>query len=462
MTGTVRKVQAEQLDIGSTFSTLVYQGTWNANTNTPALPAAAPANNGWYYLVSVAGTHLAVTYSVGDWVVSNGTAWDKVDNPDAVVSVNGNTGVVVLTAGDVGAAPSAHVGSGGGAHSDATPSVSGFMSATDKTKLDAITGTNTGDQTITLTGDVTGSGTGSFATTLSNSGVAAGTYESVTVDAKGRVTGGTNPAVPYAPSDATYVVLSSNSGLSGERTLALTANQLSGSDGGSGNPYTVSIADNPILPGTGSVTKPIGTTAQRPGSPVAGMERQNSTEERAEFYSNNAWLEHIGTAFRNTTLTNIVLGTTGTGTNILSVTIPGGMLNTSGILRIRIVGTLVNGSGGNRTATPFIRYGATTLYSDTSPNVAGGDTVGVCFDLYLVANNATNAQTVCGRISIGSTGAVATGTTGDLNTDEIVSNAIIAGSSAIDSTTNQTLAISILTNGTTFSMNRYFYLVEKL
>jgi len=39
-------------------------------------------------------------------------------------------------------------------------------SQTEKTKLAAITGTNTGDQTITLTGDVTGSGTGSFATAI--------------------------------------------------------------------------------------------------------------------------------------------------------------------------------------------------------------------------------------------------------------------------------------------------------
>jgi hypothetical protein len=35
----------------------------------------------------------------------------------------------------------------------------------------SVTGTNTGDQTITLTGDVTGSGTGSFATTIANSAV---------------------------------------------------------------------------------------------------------------------------------------------------------------------------------------------------------------------------------------------------------------------------------------------------
>ena len=51
--------------------------------------------------------------------------------------------------------------------SAATTSAAGSMSAADKTKLDAITGTNTGNQTITLTGDVTGLGTGSFAATIS-------------------------------------------------------------------------------------------------------------------------------------------------------------------------------------------------------------------------------------------------------------------------------------------------------
>lgn len=54
-------------------------------------------------------------------------------------------------------------------------------------------GSNTGDQTITLTGDVTGAGTGSFATTLA-SVVTANQYGSATVspvitfDAKGRIT----------------------------------------------------------------------------------------------------------------------------------------------------------------------------------------------------------------------------------------------------------------------------------
>ena len=43
-----------------------------------------------------------------------------------------------LTATDVGAAPSAHVGAGGTAHANATTSVDGFMSSADKTKLNGI------------------------------------------------------------------------------------------------------------------------------------------------------------------------------------------------------------------------------------------------------------------------------------------------------------------------------------
>ncbi|GAB4001459.1 hypothetical protein GCM10028807_57650 [Spirosoma daeguense] len=57
-----------------------------------------------------------------------------------------------------------------------------------------LVGTNTGDQTITLTGDVTGSGTGSFATTLATVNSNVGTFNNITINAKGLATGGSNIA----------------------------------------------------------------------------------------------------------------------------------------------------------------------------------------------------------------------------------------------------------------------------
>jgi hypothetical protein len=82
---------------------VVYQGTWNATTNSPAL-ASSVGTQGHYYVVSVAGaTDLngITDWQVGDWAIFNGTVWQKVDNTDAVVSVNGQTGAVSLDTDDV-------------------------------------------------------------------------------------------------------------------------------------------------------------------------------------------------------------------------------------------------------------------------------------------------------------------------------------------------------------------------
>jgi hypothetical protein len=86
---------------------LSYQGTWNASTNTPTL-ASSTGTKGYYYVVNVAGTTTLngiSDWQIGDWAVYNGSAWQKIDNTDAVTSVNGYTGTVVLTAADVSAVP---------------------------------------------------------------------------------------------------------------------------------------------------------------------------------------------------------------------------------------------------------------------------------------------------------------------------------------------------------------------
>ena len=91
--------------LSNAIGALVYKGTWNASANTPTLTSGV-GNKGDYYYVSVAGsTNLdgITDWQVGDLALFNGTAWQKIDNTDAVQSVNGQTGVVVLGPNDVGA-----------------------------------------------------------------------------------------------------------------------------------------------------------------------------------------------------------------------------------------------------------------------------------------------------------------------------------------------------------------------
>lgn len=81
----------------------IYQGVWNATTNSPSL-ASGTGTKGFYYVVSVAGsTNLngVTDWKVGDWAIFNGTVWEKVDNTDAVSSVNGFIGAVNLTTADI-------------------------------------------------------------------------------------------------------------------------------------------------------------------------------------------------------------------------------------------------------------------------------------------------------------------------------------------------------------------------
>jgi hypothetical protein len=96
------KVPVSELP-AAVLGALSYQGTWNASTNTPTL-VSSTGTKGYYYVVSVAGnTDLngITDWVIGDWAVFNGSVWQKVDNTDAVTSVNGLTGTVVLTTTNV-------------------------------------------------------------------------------------------------------------------------------------------------------------------------------------------------------------------------------------------------------------------------------------------------------------------------------------------------------------------------
>lgn len=97
------KVVSSQLPEGIVGS-VVYMGTWNANTNTPTIPIASSSNKGHYYVVSIAGSTEIdgiTDWKLGDWIISNGSYWEKVDTTDMVTSVNGKVGAVVIEIADI-------------------------------------------------------------------------------------------------------------------------------------------------------------------------------------------------------------------------------------------------------------------------------------------------------------------------------------------------------------------------
>jgi hypothetical protein len=183
-----------QNQISALVGGVIYKGTWNASTNTPTLASGTGAK-GDYYIVTVDGTTNLdgiTDWKVGDWAIFNGTTWDKVDNTDAVSSVNGYTGAVSLVTGDVlegsGSLPS-------------RPSQLYFTDARARLALSAGTGisydnttgviTNASpDQTVALTGAGTTSISGTYPNfTITSNDQFVGTVTSVGTSAP--LTGGT-------------------------------------------------------------------------------------------------------------------------------------------------------------------------------------------------------------------------------------------------------------------------------
>lgn len=82
-------------------SIMEYQGTYNASTNSPSL-SNGTGNTGDVYRVSVAGSRNfgagAISFEVGDYVIYNGSVWEKSDTTDAVSTVAGLTGDVTASA----------------------------------------------------------------------------------------------------------------------------------------------------------------------------------------------------------------------------------------------------------------------------------------------------------------------------------------------------------------------------
>jgi hypothetical protein len=203
---------------------LSYQGTWNASTNTPTLTSSVGVN-GYYYITDVAGsTNLdgITDWQIGDWLLFNGTVWQKIDQSNLVTSVNGQTGAV-----SVGTVTSVAATAGTGITVTGSPiTSSGTLtitnSAPDQTvSLTASTGISTSgtypnftitnsapDQTVALTGAGTTAVTGTYPNfTITSNDAYTGTVTSVTAGTG--LTGGTITTSGTVALDASGVTAAS-------------------------------------------------------------------------------------------------------------------------------------------------------------------------------------------------------------------------------------------------------------
>lgn len=81
----------------------------------------------------------------------------------------------------------------------------------------------------------------------------------------------------------------------GNGLQALSGNLVAQANGVTLNVSTsgIRIADDVVLPGTGGLVVPTGTTAQQPGTPANGTLRYNTTTNKVEVYENGAWADVI-------------------------------------------------------------------------------------------------------------------------------------------------------------------------
>ena len=130
----------------------IYQGEWDASTNTPTL-AGSGMTAGHRWLVTTGGTQFTRTFTAGHFAIVDaaGVLRDVPSNTfspgpgqygadwideSATRKWLSDTQKTKLDGLPSSAAPASHVGAGGAAHADATSSTAGFMPAADKENAD--------------------------------------------------------------------------------------------------------------------------------------------------------------------------------------------------------------------------------------------------------------------------------------------------------------------------------------
>ena len=256
-----------------------------------------------------------------------------------------------------------------------------------------LTGGGALSSNVTLSVAVAGIG----ATQLNATGVTPGVYGDATnipvftVDSNGRLaTATTTPAA--VPS------------------VTGTANQITISAG-----PTIAIASNPILPGTGGMVLPVGTTGQR-GTSSDGNLRYNTTTASFEGYANGAW----GSIVSGSGVSSISFGSTGLTPST----------TTTGV--VTVAGTLAVLSGGTGVATST---GSTNLVLSNSPTLV---TPNLGTPSFLLGTNITGTATAFTASNVTTNANL----TGDVTS---VGNATTLATVASAGSTGSSTAIPVIT-----------------
>lgn len=187
----------------------------------------------------------------------------------------------------------------------------------------------------------------------------------------------------------------------GAVTLQGTTDQITVTYGNAvGGSPTIALADNPVLPGVASATLPIGATGDRPGSPVNGMIRYNTTIGLFEGYINGSWQ----TLAAGSGVTSVATGTGLTGGPITStgtisidstvVTLTGTQTLTNKTLTAPVIATIVNtGTLTLPTATDTL-VGRDTTDTLTNKTISGSSNT---------LSNIANASLTNSAVTIGTT-----------------------------------------------------------
>ena len=257
-------------------------------------------------------------------------------------------------------------------------------------------------------------------TTVSNVSMAVGTGLTVT-NADG--TGG-NPTIGLGTALQQFVsqtgtgILAIQSGLTAKINILPTTNQISILNGNGAGDVTVGIANNAIFPGTGSVTLPNGTVAQRQGG--TGAIRYNTDSGTFEGYLLTGW-----TAF-----------STAGGVSSFSAGTTGLLPNTNTTGAVTLSGTLIPANGGT---------GATTLTGYVYGNGTATMTASLTVPTTDLSGTISNAQLANSSITINGT-PISLGGSTSVGTVTSVSVTSANGFSGTVATSTSTPAITISTS----------------